>query len=209
MKKQMITSLTFQDNNAENAMNFYVALFNNSKVVKLNVGPRAVRSKKAKSCRPLSNLMAPFMCSDSPAVHDWDFSPAVSSYLECDDGPKWTGCFQALREPQRDHAPQQLRVQSKIRLGDRPVWRVLAAELGITNEDYGLEPSATARRSDLPWYAKRRTIFTTRVGRKPSAVLLRQPVDPPPFSRQQYCETLGQSLICKRTRHKNIGMPTQ
>lgn len=33
MKKQMITSLTFQDNKAEDAMNFYVELFDNSEIL--------------------------------------------------------------------------------------------------------------------------------------------------------------------------------
>ena len=33
MKKQMIRSLTFQNKKAENAMNFYIELFDNSKVI--------------------------------------------------------------------------------------------------------------------------------------------------------------------------------
>ena len=33
MKQPMVTSLTFQDQNAENAMNFYVALFENSRIL--------------------------------------------------------------------------------------------------------------------------------------------------------------------------------
>ena len=39
-----------------------------------------------------------FMCSDSPAVHDWDFSPAVSSYLECDDEAEMARLFSKLAE---------------------------------------------------------------------------------------------------------------
>jgi len=35
VKNQMIRSLTFQDGNAENAMNFYVELFDNSKIIDL------------------------------------------------------------------------------------------------------------------------------------------------------------------------------
>ena len=26
-----------------------------------------------------------FMCSDSPPIHDWNFTPAVSNYLECEN----------------------------------------------------------------------------------------------------------------------------
>ncbi|WP_317167432.1 VOC family protein [Winogradskyella vidalii] len=35
MKQQITTFLTFQKNNAEEAMNFYIDLFNNSKVIEL------------------------------------------------------------------------------------------------------------------------------------------------------------------------------
>ena len=38
------------------------------------------------------------MCSDSPAVHDWDFSPAVSTYLECDDEAEFDRLFLKLCE---------------------------------------------------------------------------------------------------------------
>ena len=39
-----------------------------------------------------------FMCSDSPAVHDWDFSPAVSKYIECGDETEINTLFQRLSE---------------------------------------------------------------------------------------------------------------
>ncbi|WP_208103803.1 VOC family protein [Flagellimonas ochracea] len=26
-----------------------------------------------------------FMCSDSPPVHNWDFTPAISNYIECEN----------------------------------------------------------------------------------------------------------------------------
>tara|TARA_Y100001954_G_scaffold238744_1_gene308029 strand:- start:1264 stop:1662 length:399 start_codon:yes stop_codon:yes gene_type:complete len=99
MKKPMITTLTFQDNNAENAMNFYVALFNNSKVIKLQRWPAGGPVEEDRIMQATFELDGNlFMCSDSPAVHDWDFSPAVSSYLECDDEDEMERLFSKLSE---------------------------------------------------------------------------------------------------------------
>ena len=39
-----------------------------------------------------------FMCSDSPPVHDWDFTPAVSNYIECDDKAEMERLFAKLSE---------------------------------------------------------------------------------------------------------------
>lgn len=97
MKKPMVTSLTFQDNRAEAAMNFYVELFDNSKVINLQRwgegGPVEAGRVMQATFELDGNL---FMCSDSPAVHDWDFSPAVSSYLECDDEAEMERLFSKL-----------------------------------------------------------------------------------------------------------------
>ena len=39
-----------------------------------------------------------FMCSDSPPVHDWNFSPAVSNYIECDSETELEKLFSKLSE---------------------------------------------------------------------------------------------------------------
>ncbi|MCG8331115.1 MAG: VOC family protein [Chitinophagales bacterium] len=99
MKKQMITSLTFQDKNAENAMNFYVELFDNSKIINVlrwgKEDPTVEGTIMQATFELDGNL---FMCSDSPAIHDWDFSPAVSSYLECENESEIERLFSKLSE---------------------------------------------------------------------------------------------------------------
>jgi len=35
-----------------------------------------------------------FMCSDSPPIHDWNFTPAVSNYIDCENESDW--CFLAI-----------------------------------------------------------------------------------------------------------------
>ena len=85
MKSQMIRSLTFQDGRAEEAMTFYVDLFAGSKVLKVSRWPAGGPVEEGKIMQATFELAGNlFMCSDSPAVHAWGFSPAVSQYLECD-----------------------------------------------------------------------------------------------------------------------------
>ena len=99
MKTPMIRSLTFQDGNVETAMNFYVGLFDNSKVLSLThwaEGGPVEAGKVMQATFELDGNL--FMCSDSPPVHDWDFSPAVSHYLECESDAELERLFAALSE---------------------------------------------------------------------------------------------------------------
>lgn len=99
MMKPMLTSLTFQDGNAEQAMNFYVRVFPNAHIVSVKRwgpdGPVEEGRIMQATFELDGNL---FMCSDSPAVHDWDFSPAVSKYIECGDETEINTLFQRLSE---------------------------------------------------------------------------------------------------------------
>jgi len=95
----MIRSLTFQDGKAENAMNFYIELFSNSKIVSLNRwenGAPVVEGKIMQATFELDGNL--FMCSDSPSVHDWNFSPAISNYLECENEKELEHLFSSLSE---------------------------------------------------------------------------------------------------------------
>ena len=85
MKSQIATFLTFQDGNAESAMNFYVELFDNSKIIKIQRWGKDGPVEEGRIMRATFELNGNlFMCSDSPPVHDWSFSPAVSNYVECE-----------------------------------------------------------------------------------------------------------------------------
>lgn len=86
MKNQMIRSLTFQDGNAENAMNFYVELFDNSKVINVTRWGKEQPDMEGKIMQATFELDgSTFMCSDSPPIHDWNFTPAVSMFIECEN----------------------------------------------------------------------------------------------------------------------------
>ncbi|HLW62383.1 MAG TPA: VOC family protein [Flavobacterium sp.] len=39
-----------------------------------------------------------FMCSDSPPIHNWDFSPAISNYVECENEEEINQLWSKLSE---------------------------------------------------------------------------------------------------------------
>ncbi len=84
MKGQITTFLTFQKEDAEQAMNFYIGLFDNSKIINIRRWGKEDPGKEGTIMHATFNLNGKlFMCSDSPAIHDWGFTPAVSNYVEC------------------------------------------------------------------------------------------------------------------------------
>ncbi len=84
MEQKITPFLTFQKGDAEEAMNFYISLFENSKVIDIQrwgkEGPGDLGTIMHATFE-LNGLQ--FMCSDSPPIHNWDFTPAVSNYVEC------------------------------------------------------------------------------------------------------------------------------
>ena len=99
MKNKIATFFTFQDNNAEKAMNFYVELFDNSKIIEVKRWGKEGPVEEGKIMHATFELNgSPFMCSDSPPVHAWDFSPAVSNFIECESEDEIEKLFAKLAE---------------------------------------------------------------------------------------------------------------
>ncbi len=98
-QQQIITSLTFQKNDAEQAMNFYVSLFENSEIIDVKRWGKEGPGKEGTIMQAVFELNGQkFMCSDSPPVHDWDFTPAVSNYIECRNESELERLFSRLSE---------------------------------------------------------------------------------------------------------------
>ncbi len=98
-KEQIATFLTFQDNNAENAMNFYVDIFDNSKIEDVIRWTKDAPGEEGKIMTAKFYLNGSlFMCSDSPPIHKWDFSPAVSNFVECKSEAEIERLFSRLSE---------------------------------------------------------------------------------------------------------------
>ena len=86
MEQKITTFLTFQKNDAEEAMNFYISLFDNSKIVDIQRWGEEGPGKEGTIMHARFQLNGQlFMCSDSPPIHTWDFTPAVSNYVECEN----------------------------------------------------------------------------------------------------------------------------
>lgn len=99
MKGQIATFLTFQDNNAENAMNFYVELFDNSKIINIQRWGKEMPVEEGKIMHATFDLNGNlFMCSDSPPIHEWGFTPAVSNYMDCENEKELESLFSKLSE---------------------------------------------------------------------------------------------------------------
>jgi Uncharacterized protein conserved in bacteria len=99
MKNQISSFFTFQDNNAENAMNLYVELFENSRIVEIKRWGKGAPGEEGKIMHATFELNGKqFMCSDSPPVHNWNFTPAVSNFVECESESEIDGLFSKLSE---------------------------------------------------------------------------------------------------------------
>lgn len=99
LKGQIASFLTFQKNDAEEAMNFYIGLFDNSEIVELNRWGKDGAGKEGTIMHATFRLNGKlFMCSDSPPIHEWDFTPAVSNYVECVDESQLERLFTKLSE---------------------------------------------------------------------------------------------------------------
>ncbi len=81
---QITTFLTFQENNAEEAMNFYVGLFDNSRIVDIQRYGKGGPAKEGTIMVARFELDgSKFACSDSYITHDWTFTPGVSILIDC------------------------------------------------------------------------------------------------------------------------------
>ncbi|HMQ06933.1 MAG TPA: VOC family protein [Saprospiraceae bacterium] len=99
MEQKIIPFLTFQKNDAEDAMNFYITLFEESKIISIQrwgeSGP-GTEGRIMHATFQLNGMI--FMCSDSPPVHNWDFTPAIANYVECDDEREIEHLYSKLSE---------------------------------------------------------------------------------------------------------------
>jgi len=99
MEQQISTSLTFQKNDAEQAMNFYVSLFDNSKITDIQRWGEAGPGQEGTIMQARFELNGKkYLCSDSPPVHNWDFTPAIANYVECSSADEIRNLYEKLSE---------------------------------------------------------------------------------------------------------------
>lgn len=106
MKTQITTFLTFQENNAEQAMNFYTGLFDNSRIIDIQRYGKDGPGKEGSVIKAVFELNGKaFICSDSFIKHDWTFTPAISNWVECKDEDELDMLFSRLGENGRVMMP--------------------------------------------------------------------------------------------------------
>ncbi|MNY33931.1 hypothetical protein D3C86_1682320 [compost metagenome] len=99
MKSQVTTFLTFQENNAEQAMNFYISLFENSSMIEVQRYGKDGPGKEGTIMKATFELNGKeFICSDSFIKHQWLFTPAISNWVECRDEEEQINLFSKLAE---------------------------------------------------------------------------------------------------------------
>lgn len=98
-KGQIKTFLTFQENNAEAAMNFYVGIFKNSEITHIQRYEKGSPAKEGTIMFATFDLNgSQFACSDSFVKHEWSFTPGVSVFVECKSDEEIEDLFAKLSE---------------------------------------------------------------------------------------------------------------
>ncbi|WP_018211465.1 VOC family protein [Desulfitobacterium hafniense] len=98
-KQKITTFLMFQDGNAEEVMNFYISLFDNSKIVNIiRYGANEAGQEGTVMHAVFSLNGQEYMCIDSYVKHEFTFTPAMSLYVTCDSKEEIDKVFEKLSE---------------------------------------------------------------------------------------------------------------
>ncbi|MFD1676559.1 VOC family protein [Alicyclobacillus fodiniaquatilis] len=101
-----ITTFFMFEGKAEEALNFYISLFDNSKIIEiLRYG--ANEDGIEGTVKQASFLLCgqPLMCIDSSVKHGFSFTPSISLYVTCDTEREIERVFDALAQEGTVHMP--------------------------------------------------------------------------------------------------------
>ncbi|MEU5764496.1 VOC family protein [Streptomyces asoensis] len=94
-----ITTFLMFEGNAEDAMTFYLSLFDDAEVVGLTrYGADGPGKEGTVQHATFSLAGQEFMCIDSPVQHEFTFTPAVSLFVQCEDEAELDRLYAALSE---------------------------------------------------------------------------------------------------------------
>ncbi len=91
--------LMFQDGKAEEAMRFYVSLFDDGEIVDIKrYGPEGPGAEGTifKAAFHLAGLDV--FCIDSPVKHQFEFTPSFSFFIDCKSEQEFDKLFAAISE---------------------------------------------------------------------------------------------------------------
>ncbi|QWU18486.1 VOC family protein [Paenibacillus sophorae] len=99
MDNQKITTFLMFSGQAEEAMNFYVSLFERSEILHIQrYGPGEAGAEGSVVHAVFSLNSQQFMCIDSNTPHDFTFTPAISLYVNCETEEEIENLFGKLSE---------------------------------------------------------------------------------------------------------------
>ena len=94
-----VTPFLMFDGVAEAAMGLYISLFDDAEIVAIERYGAGEQGEVGSVKRAEFVLAGQrFICFDSPIEHDFDFTPAFSIFVDCDDYAELQSTFDALAE---------------------------------------------------------------------------------------------------------------
>jgi len=98
MARKITTFLMF-DGVAEEAMNFYVSLFADSEIQRVErYGPGEPGAEGTVKTAAFTLVGRDFTCFNSPMKHDFTFTPSISLFVECENQAEQERAFGKLAE---------------------------------------------------------------------------------------------------------------
>jgi predicted 3-demethylubiquinone-9 3-methyltransferase (glyoxalase superfamily) len=99
MTQGLRTFLTFQGGAATAALEFYGDIFHDFELVAIeNYGPGDIGPEGSVKVAKFRLAGSDFSCADSPVRHEWGFTPAVSLWIDCNDGIELQRLFDRLSD---------------------------------------------------------------------------------------------------------------
>jgi predicted 3-demethylubiquinone-9 3-methyltransferase (glyoxalase superfamily) len=103
---QKITTFLMFEGNAEEAMRFYISLFDDAEVLSVShYGAGEAGPEGTVQHATFSLAGQRFMCIDSAVEHAFSFTPAVSLYVHCDGPDELERLYGALAEGGQELMP--------------------------------------------------------------------------------------------------------
>jgi len=94
---QKIKTFLIFSGNAEEALNFYVSLFPESKIVSIKRYGKNESGTEGTVQQALFSLNGQlFMCIDSPIKHGFTFTPSMSLFVSCDSEAEIDKLYESL-----------------------------------------------------------------------------------------------------------------
>ncbi|MFI2205508.1 VOC family protein [Streptomyces sp. NPDC020192] len=122
---QKITTFLMFEGNAEEAMTFYISLFDDAEVVSITRYGADGPGKEGSIQHATFSLAGEhYMCIDSPAKHEFTFTPSISLFVQCQSEAELDRLYTALAERGTELMP----------LGDYG----FSAKFGWVNDRFGV-----------------------------------------------------------------------